>query len=117
MPDEILERMIASYLSSHQAVSYTFSWPGGEPGLMGLGFFQKVVQLQMKHAPRGAIVCNGFQTNATLITEELAAFLAEYRFLCGVSLDGPAQMHDSYRKTLDGRPTHTLVRSPPGPQA
>ena len=109
MTDEVLERVIASYMGSRQAVSYTFSWQGGEPGLMGLPFFRKAVELQRRHAPAGAIVCNAFQTNATLITDALAAFMAEYKFLCGVSLDGPAQLHDHYRKTAAGQPTHALV--------
>ena len=109
MSDAVLERTIASYMASRQATSYTFSWQGGEPGLLGLGFFKKVVKLQMQYAPRGALVCNAFQTNGTLITDELAAFLAEYKFLFGVSLDGPAPLHDHYRRTVDGRPTHALV--------
>jgi uncharacterized protein len=109
MSDEILEKMIAGYMASRQATSYTFSWQGGEPGLMGLAFFKKAVDLQMKYAPRGAVVCNGFQTNATLISDPLAAFLAEYKFLFGVSLDGPAQVHDHYRRTLGGKPTHAEV--------
>jgi uncharacterized protein len=109
MSDEVLERMISSYMSSRQATSYTFSWQGGEPAMMGLNFFKKVVNLQMKYAPPRAIVCNAFQTNGILITDELATFLAEYKFLFGVSLDGPAQVHDHYRKTLTGMPTHASV--------
>jgi uncharacterized protein len=109
MSDAILEKMIASYMGSRQEVSYTFSWQGGEPALLGLPFWKKVVNLQMQHAPRGAIVCNAFQTNGTLITDELAAFLADYKFLFGVSLDGPAQLHDHYRTLRDGQPTHALV--------
>ena len=109
MSDEILEKLIASYMSSRQAASYTFSWQGGEPALMGLNFFKRVVKLQIKYAPRGAVVCNAFQTNGTLITDEFAAFLAEYKFLLGVSLDGPVQAHDNYRKTLAGEPTHASV--------
>ena len=109
MSDAVLERTIASYMQSHQALSYTFSWQGGEPGLMGLPFFEKAVGLEMKHGPRGALVCNGFQTNGTLITDELAAFLADYKFLFGVSVDGPADVHDHYRKTQDGTPTHASV--------
>lgn len=109
MSDEVLERTIASYMRSPQATSYTFSWQGGEPALMGLDFFKKAVELQMKYARPGAIVCNGFQTNATLITDELAAFLAEYKFLFGVSVDGPSQAHDTYRKTREGKPTHALA--------
>jgi uncharacterized protein len=109
MSDEVLERVISSYMNSRQAASYTFSWQGGEPALMGLDFFKKAVKLQIKHAPPGAIVGNGFQTNGTLITDELAAFLAEYKFLFGVSLDGTAQEHDHYRKTLHGLPSHARV--------
>lgn len=106
MSDDVLKRTIASYMESHQATSYTFSWQGGEPALMGLPFFEKVVKLEIKHGPRGALVCNGVQTNGTLITDELAAFLADYKFLFGVSVDGPADVHDYYRKTHDGLPTH-----------
>jgi uncharacterized protein len=110
MADEVLEKMIASYLTTRQVASYTFSWQGGEPGLMGLRFFRRAVALQRKHAPRGAVICNAFQTNATLVSDELAEFFAEYKFLVGVSLDGPAQLHDHYRRTRDGQPTHATVR-------
>jgi uncharacterized protein len=109
MSDETLERLVSGYMRSRQVASYTFSWQGGEPGLMGVKFFRKAVELQKRYAPPGAVVCNGFQTNGTLITDELATFSAEYKFLFGVSLDGPAQMHDEYRRTVEGRPTHALV--------
>jgi uncharacterized protein len=109
MSEETLEVMISSYMRSRQATSYTFSWQGGEPGLMGIRFFRRAVELQKKYAPPGAVICNGFQTNGTLITDELAAFSAEYKFLFGVSLDGPVQAHDHYRKTRDGKPTHASV--------
>jgi uncharacterized protein len=109
MSDAVLERTIASYLGSRQATSYTFSWQGGEPGLLGLSFFRKVVKLQLTHAPAHAVICNAFQTNGTLISEKMADFAAEYRFLFGVSLDGPAQLHDYYRKTVGGEATHADV--------
>jgi uncharacterized protein len=109
MSDEVLERMISGYMRSRQAQAYTFSWQGGEPALMGVAFFKKVVNLQMQYGAPGALVCNGFQTNATLITDELAEFLAQYKFLFGVSLDGPAQLHDHYRKTRSGAPSHAAV--------
>ena len=109
MSDAILERTISTYLRSRQAAAYTFSWQGGEPALMGVDFFRKVIGLQMRHAPPGAIVCNGFQTNGTLVTDELVGFLAQYRFLFGVSLDGPPHLHDYYRQTVGGMPTHASV--------
>ena len=65
MSDDVLESMISSYMRSRQATSYTFSWQGGEPALMGLGFFKKVVKLQIKHAPPGAIVCRPRPTITT----------------------------------------------------
>jgi uncharacterized protein len=109
MSDAVLERTIAGYMRSPQATSYTFSWQGGEPTLMGVAFFKRAVELQRRYARPGAIVCNALQTNGTLITDELAAFLAEYKFLFGVSLDGPAQAHDHYRKTIEGKPSHAAV--------
>ena len=109
MSDAVLERLVSRYMRSRQTESYTMSWQGGEPALLGLDFFKRVIELQIRYAAPGAIVCNGFQTNGTLITDELAAFLAEYQFLFGVSLDGPAQLHDFYRKTRGGQPTHASV--------
>ncbi len=109
MTDDVLERVISTYMNSRQAASYTFSWQGGEPALMGLDFYRRAARLQVRHAPPGAVVCNGFQTNGTLITDELAAFLAEYKFLSGISLDGPPLLHDHYRKTSNGQATHARV--------
>jgi uncharacterized protein len=109
MSDEVLEIMIASYMSTNQNNNYAFGWQGGEPTIMGLDFFKKAVQLQRKYGPPGATVSNGLQTNGTLITEEFAKFLGEYKFLLGVSLDGPEYLHDYYRKTIGLTPTHSLV--------
>ena len=108
MPDRVLEKMIQSYLETPQSV-YSFGWQGGEPTLMGLEFFQKVTHLQEKYGPRGATISNGLQTNATRIDDALAGHFKRYRFLLGCSLDGPAQIHDRYRLTVGGRPTHGKV--------
>ncbi len=97
MDETVLERVVASYMQTEQS-QYSFGWQGGEPTLMGLDFFRKVVALQKKHGKQGALVGNGLQTNATLVTDELAAFLSEYKFLLGVSLDGPQEIHDLYRR-------------------
>jgi uncharacterized protein len=109
MSEETLELMIKSYMTTNQNNYYTFGWQGGEPTIMGLNFFQKVVEFQMKYAPPGATISNGLQTNGMLITEDWAKFLAEYRFLLGVSLDGPDYLHDQYRKTIGMKPTHKAV--------
>ncbi len=108
MSEEVLERLVKSYMETDQSV-YSFGWQGGEPTLMGVEFFEKVVSFQQKHGRSGAIVGNGLQTNATLIDERFAKFLNKYRFLLGCSLDGPADIHDLYRYTIDGQKTHQRV--------
>ncbi|MCM8899948.1 anaerobic sulfatase maturase [Caldicoprobacter algeriensis] len=108
MPDDVLERMISTYMATEQPV-YSFGWQGGEPTLMGVRFFEKVVSLQQRYGRLGAKVSNGLQTNATLIDDELAALLAQYNFLVGVSLDGPEELHDHYRRTAGGQGTHSMV--------
>ena len=106
---ETLEVMIKSYMGTDQNGQYAFGWQGGEPTLMGLDFFKKVVEFQLKYAQPGTSISNGLQTNATMIAEELAKFFGEYRFLLGVSLDGPEELHDYYRKTIGKKSTHALV--------
>lgn len=80
MSDEVLERMIQSFMSVDQP-EYSFGWQGGEPTLMGLNFFKRVVELQQKYGRRGSSVGNGLQTNAVLIDDEWARFLAEYKLM------------------------------------
>ena len=109
MSDEVLEKMIASYMQTNQNKNYAFGWQGGEPMMMGLKFFQKAVEFQKYYAPPEAVISNGLQTNGTLITDDFAHFLCKYKFLIGVSLDGPAYIHDYYRKTIGKKPTHNLV--------
>ncbi|MDR3199920.1 MAG: anaerobic sulfatase maturase, partial [Spirochaetales bacterium] len=94
--DPVLERVISSYMRTKQDL-YAFGWQGGEPTLMGLGFFQKVVRLQQQYGNPGAAVSNGLQTNGTLLTDEMADFFTRYHFLLGVSLDGPENIHDRFR--------------------
>lgn len=108
MSDKVLEKMIYSYMATNQA-QYAFGWQGGEPTLMGVDFFKRVTELQQKYGKRGVQVSNGLQTNGTLITDELAKHLAQYNFLVGVSVDGPAHIHDHYRKNQGGKDSHAEV--------
>jgi len=104
----VLESLVASYMATDQPV-HSFSWQGGEPLLMGARFFRTLVGLQLKHAGRGAVISNGLQTNATLVTVEIAELLAELRFLVGVSIDGPAEIHDRFRTSAAGAQTYERV--------
>jgi uncharacterized protein len=108
MAPETLERVISSYLATDQP-QYVFGWQGGEPTLLGVDFFRAVTGLQQRHGRAGAVVSNGLQTNATLIDDALAAHLREYNFLVGVSLDGPARVHDFYRRDAAGGGSHAAV--------
>ncbi|NLB41623.1 MAG: radical SAM protein, partial [Clostridiales bacterium] len=107
MSDEVLEKMISSYLATDQP-TYIFGWQGGEPTLMGQEFFEKVVSLQRKYG-KGKTVSNSLQTNGTLLDEPFTQFLAKYNFLVGISVDGPPEVHNQYRTRADGSPTHANV--------
>ncbi len=109
MTEETLERLVSSYMATAQA-TYSFGWQGGEPTLMGFDFFRRAVELQQQYGRQGAQVANGLQTNGMLITTDLAKLFRDYHFLLGVSLDGPEDVHDSYRKTNTGGGTYSQVR-------
>lgn len=108
MSDAVLEKMISSYMATEQP-QYVFGWQGGEPTLCGVDFFRRATELQERYAPAGASIANGLQTNATLIDDEFAAYLARYNFLVGVSLDGPEKLHNRYRKNAAGAGSHSSV--------
>jgi len=109
MDDELLEQFVRNYIQSVTADEVVFSWQGGEPTLMGLNFFAKVVALQRKHAKPGQRVENDLQTNGTLLDEDWARFLKEHNFLVGLSIDGPREIHDHFRVTKHGEPTFDKV--------
>lgn len=109
MPDDLLEKYIVERLQSSPGPVTNFEWHGGEPTLLGLDFFRRAVQLQRKHSPPGRQIINGLQTNGTLINEDWARFFADEKFSIGLSLDGPADLHDIYRRTRGDQPTHGKV--------
>lgn len=108
MTPEVMERMVSLYMATEQP-QYMFLWQGGEPALMGVDFYRRAVELQKKYGKRGDVVCNSMQTNATLIDNQFAEFMGEYKFLVGVSLDGPEKVHDTYRKSMTGKGSHVEV--------
>ena len=95
-----LEAVIRNYLAQPMA-RHSFGWQGGEPTLMGVPFFREAVRLQRQYAAGGE-VANALQTNGTLLDDEWGAFLHENRFLVGISLDGPAPLHDRFRRHRGG---------------
>jgi len=108
MPPEVLEQYILQYIAAQPRDEVHFAWQGGEPTLLGVEFFRTVVTLQHKYAG-GKTIHNALQTNATLIDDEWAQFLAENKFLVGVSIDGPRELHDVYRVDKGNAPTFDRV--------
>jgi len=105
MRDETLELFIKQYIAGVTGPEVVFSWQGGEPTLRGLDFFRRVVALQKKYSKPFQRVENDLQTNGILIDEEWAQFLRDNRFLVGLSIDGPRELHDRYRVNKGGAPT------------
>lgn len=108
MSDETLERYIRQYVEAQEVPEVSFAWQGGEPTLLGVRFFRKAVEFQRKYA-RGKRITNAFQTNGTLLDEEWCKFLHDNEFLVGLSLDGPKEMHDAFRRDKRRRPTFDAV--------
>lgn len=109
MSAEVLRELVRQYMELAGSAQAAFCWQGGEPTLMGLDFYRQVVALQQKYGHPGQVVANSLQTNGLLINDEWARFLARYRFLIGLSLDGPPEVHDHYRVSLGGQPTQRQV--------
>ncbi len=109
MSDETLEKFIRQYIEGVTGPEVVFSWQGGEPTLMGLDFFRRVVELEKKYAKPGQKIENDLQTNGTLLDDDWCRFLKEHRFLVGLSNDGPKKLHDAYRVAKDGSPTFDKV--------
>jgi uncharacterized protein len=106
MPGDVLEEYIVQHIEVSPGPVTNFSWHGGEPTLLGLEYFRRIVTLQRKHQPPHRRITNGLQTNGTLLNEDWCRFLAAEGFTVGLSLDGPQEMHDRFRVTKGQKPTH-----------
>ncbi len=106
MSENILEEYIKQHLRVYPDPKVRFSWHGGEPTILELDYFHRIVKLQKKHQSPQQNILNGIQTNGILLNEEWCRFFASEDFSVGLSLDGPQEQHDSFRLTKDLRPTH-----------
>lgn len=105
MDEALLEQYVVEYIHSQantRGEVINFLWQGGEPMMRGLAYFEKAVALQQQYCPADKVIHNHFQTNGILINERWAKFFADNGFLIGISIDGPKDIHDLYRKTLKG---------------
>ena len=108
MSDELLERFVQEYIQAQTMSQVLFTWHGGEPLMRPLSFYRKAVALQEKYA-FGRQIDNTIQTNGTLLTDEWCEFLKEHNWLVGISIDGPQEFHDEYRRTASDKPSWQKV--------
>lgn len=108
MSDQLLEMFIRQKIHAHKSSQVHFAWQGGEPTLLGVAYFERMVELQKKYA-QGKSVTNSFQTNGVLINEDWCRFFARNQFLIGISIDGPAHLHDRHRQYRNGSPSFDKV--------
>ncbi len=109
MGDDLLETYVRQLLESHRDDEVTVAWQGGEPTMMGLPFFARSVALVQKHKRPAQRIEYTVQTNGTLLDDAWGSFLKEHDFLVGISIDGPREMHDTYRVDKGGKPTFDRV--------
>ncbi len=111
MPPETMDNFVRQYIAAQPAKAdeITFAWQGGEPTLLGVDYFRRVVEMQQAYQPIGKRIVNSLQTNGVLLDDEWCEFFAEHNFLIGLSIDGPAELHDKYRYDKKGEPTFTKV--------
>ncbi|SHE23893.1 radical sam [Actinomyces glycerinitolerans] len=109
MSEPVLRRFLQRYLAAQPDGEVEIAWQGGEPTMRGLDFFRRAVEIATELKRPRQSVRHSIQTNATLIDARWARFLAENRFLVGVSIDGPEDLHDAYRVNKAGRGTYRQV--------
>ncbi len=110
MTDQVLKAYIKQLLASSTGQEISISWQGGEPTLMGLDFFRRSVELVKRYRRPGQVVTYTMQTNGTRLDEEWCEFFRRHNFLIGLSMDGPANMHDAYRLNKGGEGTFDQVK-------
>ena len=109
MPDATVQALLENVFA-HTRRSVTFAFQGGEPTLAGLDFYRRFVERVEAQRSADMTVSYALQTNGIALDEAWASFLAENRFLVGLSVDGTASIHDKYRQTPNGAGTYLQVR-------
>lgn len=108
MTDALLERFTKEYIQAQTMNDVLFTWHGGETLMRPLSFYRKALEYQRKYAG-GKRIDNCIQTNGTMLTDEWCRFLKENNWLVGVSIDGPREFHDEYRRMRGGQPSFNKV--------
>jgi uncharacterized protein len=104
--DQVFHRVFTSGLVER---TFTVIWHAGEPLVLPPAFYEQALAIIARHNAPGVRVQHSFQTNATLLDESWCAFIKSSGVRVGVSVDGPAFLHDRCRRTRGGRGTHARV--------
>ncbi len=104
MADDLLEIYLRQLIEAHAgAPEVVVAWQGGEPTMMGLEFFRRSVELAGRYRRPGQRIVYTIQTNGILLDDEWGAFFKRHGFLVGLSIDGPREIHDTYRVNKAGK--------------
>lgn len=106
MSEDTVRAAVDLFLACAGGGSPSISLYGGEP-LLAPGLVRVVADLV--HAARRPEIRIILDTNGTLLDDAMVEIIAERGLHLQVSLDGPAPIHDRWRTTVDGRPTHAVV--------
>ena len=109
MSEQLLDTYIRQVIESQTAPEVTIAWQCGEPTLMGSDFFRRAIELAERYRKPGQTIQHTLQTNGTLLTDEWCELLCDHNFFVGLSIDGPRELHDTYRVDKKGKPTFDKV--------
>ena len=102
--EAIIQQLSETYYSQSRITGtkpLEIIWHGGEPLIAGYKFFEGILKIQSEYP--NIPFLNHLQTNATLMTEDLASLFVDGNFQLGFSLDGPEDLHDSHRYQRRGK--------------
>ncbi|MGY5133804.1 radical SAM protein [Streptomyces nigrescens] len=105
MPFNVAARMTAAALRDPEHRGVEFLWHGGEPTLVPVEYFEKVMAVQGRLRRPGQSIINSIHTNATNISKKWVDFFRKYGWQVGISVDGPREIHDRHRVDVAGRPS------------
>ncbi len=110
MSDATLNRVFQFVFSSGIVEQgFTVVWHAGEPMVLPVSYYERAIEIAAAHNPGGVQVRQSFQTNGVLIDDEWCEFFKKHQVSVGVSVDGPAFLHDRNRKTRKGAGTQHRV--------
>ena len=104
--DKAIERVLEAKLAEGE---FTVVWHAGEPLVMGVDYYEQAIERIANMVPAEITVHHSFQTNGVLIDQAWCDFFKRHKIRLGLSIDGPQDIHDRYRKTRNGKGSHHKV--------